>query len=294
MSMLSRRGLLIGVIGAAAVAAVGGTGYELVQHGTLPGKYQLDNLLGACGSDPGVPAIMAGPVSTTRFYSRHRKRTVRMIVMRPPREHGTLPVAIALHGTGGDAQSSVSMGYPQYLAAGAAPFAVVAVDGGAATYWHRRANGDDPLGMITSEVLPRLRALGYRVGKIGVIGWSMGGYGALLLASQLGTAKVAAVAAASPALFASYAAAIGANSASFDSQEDFAANDVRSPARLAVLRRLPVRIDCGTDDPFAPQDTMLRRDLGNPSGAIASGCHDRAFWRRSLPAELRFLAEHLT
>lgn len=297
MGPISRRGLLTGAVGAAVVTVAGGTGYELVQHGTLPGKYQLDKILGACGSDPGVPAITAGPVGTTRFYSQRRKRTVQVIVMRPPGEHGALPAAIALHGAGGDAQSSVSMGYPQYLAAavaaGAPPFAVVAVDGGASTYWHRHASGDDPPGMITAEVLPRLRALGYRVGTIGIIGWSMGGYGALLLASQLGPARVAAVAAASPAIFASYTAAIAANSASFDSRADFAANDVRSPARLAVLRRLPVRIDCGTDDPFTQQGTLLRRGLTNPPGAVTSGCHDQAFWRRNLPAELGFLAEHL-
>lgn len=220
-----------------------------------------------------------------------------MIVMRPPGKHGPLPVAIALHGAGGDARSAVSIGYPQYLAAamaaGAAPFAVVSVDGGASTYWHRHANGDDPPGMITTEVLPRLRALGYRVGTIGIIGWSMGGYGALLLASRLGPPAVAAVAAASPAVFASYPAAIDANSASFDSEAEFAANDVRSPARLAILRHLPVRIDCGTDDPFAPQATLLRRYLGDPPGAIADGCHDQTFWRRNLPAELGFLADHL-
>ena len=316
MGTISRRGLLIGGAGAAFVAA-GGAGYELVQDGTLPGKYQLDKILGACGGDPGVPAVTAGPVSTTQFYSRYRKRTVRMIVMRPPGEHGPLPAAIALHGAGGDAQSSVSMGYPQYLAvavaAGAPPFAVVAVDGGASTYWHRRADGDDPLGMITGEVLPRLRSQGYRVGAIGVIGWSMGGYGALLLASQLGPAQsktasgmsgsggrysgpvpaIAAVTAASPAIFASYPAAVGANSASFDSTADFAANDLRSPSRLAVLRRLSVRIDCGSDDPLAPQNTLLRHDLGNPPGAIANGCHNPAFWHRNLPAELLFLATHL-
>jgi S-formylglutathione hydrolase FrmB len=309
MGPISRRGLLVGAIGATVVTVAGGTGYELVQHGALPGKYQLDKILGACGGDPGVPAVMAGPVSTTRFYSQHRKRTVQMIVMRPPGVQGPLPVAIVLHGSGGDAQSSVSMGYPQYLAAavaaGAPPFAVVAIDGGASTYWHRRASGDDPPGMITAEVLPRLRALGYLVGTIGIIGWSMGGYGALLLASQLEPARskttrssgeapaVAAVAAASPAIFTSYPAAIGANSASFDSPADFAANDVRSLARLAVLRRLPVRIDCGTDDPFTPQATLLRHDLANPPGAITSGCHDQPFWRRNLPAELSFLGQHL-
>jgi enterochelin esterase-like enzyme len=297
---VSRRWLLAGGIGVVALAAAGGTGYGLVQEGALPGKFRLDSLLGACGSDPGVPDVTPGPVSSQRFFSRYRNRTVQMIVMRPPRVAGPLPVVLALHGAGGDAESAVTLGYPRYLAAavaaGVRPFALVAADGGASTYWHRRADGDDPQGMLINEVLPRLERQGYPAGKVGVTGQSMGGYGALLLAVRLGPARVAAVAAASPAVFGSYADAIAANPGSFDSPADFAANDVRSPAAAGVLRRVTVRIDCGGDDPFTAQDTALRAELGaelgDPAGGISSGCHDQAFWRRQLPAELGFLGQH--
>jgi enterochelin esterase-like enzyme len=298
LTAVSRRWMLAGGIGVAALAAVGGAGYGLVQAGVLPGRYQLDSVLGACGDDPGVPDVASGPVTTERFYSRYRKRTVRMIVMRPPRITGPVPVVLALHGTGGDAASAVSLGYPAYLAAavaaGVPPFCVVAADGGASTYWHPRADGDNPQGMLINEVLPRLERQGYPVGRIGVTGQSMGGYGALLLAVRLGAARVTAVAVASPAVFGSYPDAIAANPGSFDSPADFAANDIQSPAALAVLRRLPVRIDCGDDDPFAAQDAALRRELGDPAGGISSGCHDQAFWRRQLPAELGYLGQHVT
>ena len=298
MSGLSRRRLLIGGGGAALVAAAAaGGGYELIQNGTLPGKYQLDRLLGACGSDPGEPTGPAGVIVPGSFWSRYRRRDVEMIVMRPPGPVGALPVALVLHGAGGDAASATSLGYPRYLNAaahaGVPPFAAVAVDGGAATYWHRRADGDDAAGMLIYEVLPRLERQGYHVDRIGVAGWSMGGYGALLLASRLGPGRVAAVAASSPAVFASYSDAIAADPASFDSPADFTANDVRSPARLATIRRVPCRIDCGSTDPFNAMVTALRKDLGNPPGAISAGCHDQAFWRRSLPAQLAFIGRHL-
>jgi len=293
MRVLTRRGVLLGGVGVVAAAAA--AGYEMVQHGTLPGRYQLDRILGACGDDPGVPDAVTGPVVATSFASRYRKRTVRMIVMRPPGPAGPLPVVIMLHGAGGDAQSAVSLGYPQYLAAavkgGMAPFAAVSVDGGSSSYWHRRADGDDPPGMIVHEVLPRLSRQRYEIRKIGLTGWSMGGYGALLLASTLGPSRVAAVCSSSPAVFGAYPAAVPG---AFDGPADFAANDVSSPGRLAALRRLPVRIDCGRDDPFAAQDTLLRHDLGNPPGSISDGCHDQAFWRRTLPAELAFLGRHLS
>jgi S-formylglutathione hydrolase FrmB len=290
---LSRRALLAWG-GGAAVLAAGGT-YELIQHGVLPGKYRLARISGACGDDPGVPAVATGPVLSERFYSRYRHTVVEMITMRPPSAPGPLPVALVLHGAGSSAAGAVSLGYPAYLAAavraGARPFAAVAVDGGS-LFWHRRSSGDDPQRMLLAEVLPRLAGRGYHTGTFGLAGWSMGGYGALLLAARLGTG-VAAVAVSSPAIFGSYPDAIAANPGSFDNAADFAANDVRSSADLAALRRLPVRIDCGADDPFAPRDTALRTDLGGPAGAISAGCHDQAFWRRTLPAQLGFVAAHL-
>ncbi|HXL89050.1 MAG TPA: alpha/beta hydrolase-fold protein [Streptosporangiaceae bacterium] len=292
---LSRRGLLIGG-GCTALGAVsGGAAYGLVEHGVLPGKYRLDAFLGACGGDPGVPRVATGPVVRQQFYSRYRKRVVNMITMLPPGHARGLPVVLALHGAGGDAAGEVGLGYSQYLAAGAEAFAVVAVDGGGATYWHPRADGDDPQGMLIYEVLPRLQQQGYRVGRVGLSGQSMGGYGALLLAARLGPAGVAAVAVSSAAIFGSYADAITANPGSFDSPADFAAHNVRSADEVAVLRRIPVRIDCGSDDPFAPQDTLLRASLRGPNlaGAISGGCHDARFFQRYLPAQLSYLGQHL-
>src|ERR1700678_4295344 len=98
---LSRRGLLIGG-GCTALGAVsGGAAYGMVEHGVLPGKYRLDAFLGACGSDPGVPRVTAGTVTTRQFYSRYRKRVVNMTTVLPPGFTGRLPVVLALHGAGG-------------------------------------------------------------------------------------------------------------------------------------------------------------------------------------------------
>jgi hypothetical protein len=334
---LSRRAVLLGSLGV-VVAGGGVTGYELVQDGTLPGKYALARLTGACGSPPPRPRGNPPIRATTSFYSAFRHRQVTMVTLMPPRMPAPpgFGVVIALHGAGGDAESMADQVGPAMTAAGITHFGAVTVDGGD-TYWHNRADGDDPIGMILREVLPRLAADGIRTSSIGLLGESMGGYGALLLAEQLsrpsllpepvavGTVttagpvipgpvisdpliastghatgislpRPAAVAALSPAIFASYGDARAANRAAFDDQADFDRNDVF--ASLSSLRAVPTLVSCGADDPFEPEAALLRARLAGltghlPAGGILSGCHDYAFWERNLPGSLRFIGKHL-
>jgi hypothetical protein len=60
---LSRRAILAGGAGLAAVACVAG-GYELVRDGTLPGQYTLARMTGACG--PGL-APPDGPLPSSAW-----------------------------------------------------------------------------------------------------------------------------------------------------------------------------------------------------------------------------------
>ena len=65
------------------------------------------------------------------------------------------------------------------------------------------ADGTDGGAMILDEFLPMLAndpRLNLSTDRIGLFGWSMGGYGALRLASMLGAPRVAAVAVSSPAM----------------------------------------------------------------------------------------------
>jgi S-formylglutathione hydrolase FrmB len=138
----------------------------------------------------------------------------------------------------------------------------------------------------------------------------MGGYGALLLAERIsgGAASrrttpaagavpaVAAVAAMSPAIFATYADARSADVRAFDSQADFTRNDVF--AGISALRHVPTWVTCGVDDPFQPEAARFRAELAaltrhRVPGGIMGGCHDDAFWLRNLPAALSFIERHL-
>jgi acetyl esterase/lipase len=302
----SRRALLAGGLGVALLAAAGG-GYELIQDGTLPGKYTLARLDGACGSPPPAPR---GPRPVRRldsFYSAYRRRQVTMVTLSPagaPAAAG-LGVVVVLHGFGGDATGMANTVSAAMTAARIRTAAAITVDGGN-TYWHDRADGDDPVGMILHEVLPRAAAAGLATARIAVAGESMGGYGALLLAEQLapgagkstaaGPVRIAAVAAVSPAIFATYPDAIAANRGSFDSAADFARNDVQ--ARIAALRLVPAWVSAGDEDPFRPQTELFRDKLATltrkqPAGAILPGCHDGIFFDRNMPAALNFAVTNL-
>jgi S-formylglutathione hydrolase FrmB len=295
--MMSRRAFVAAGTSIGAVAVAGGAGAILVEERVLPGKVAFDRAIGRCRSLPEVPSA-PGVVRARTFRSRRRGTGVTAVVVLPagvtsPRG---LPVAVALHGNGGTGWSAArGLRLDRYLTdavrtRGTPPFALVAVDGGASTYWHRRANGDDPIAMIIDELLPLLARQGARTDRFGVIGWSMGGYGALVLAETAGAPRVAAAVASSPALFPSYENARRTNHGAFDGPADFARNDV-----FAGLRRMagvPAWVDCGTSDPFAPMAERLRARL-RPAGAMGRGCHDGAFWLRRLPPQLDFLGAHL-
>lgn len=176
----------------------------------------------------------------------------------------------------------------QAVRGGATPFALASVDGGAASYWHRRADGTDAGAMVRREFVPLLRRRGLDTGRLGLYGWSMGGYGALLLAGQ-DHMPVRAVAVASPALFTS---AGTTPAGAFDDAADFARHDVW--AHPSSLRGVPLRIDCGRDDPFyGPVRDFVGRLDPRPVGTFGPGGHVPSYWRRVAPAEFRFLAGHL-
>ena len=156
-----------------------------------------------------------------------------------------LPVCLVLHGYSDDHRAATKLVHLDRALAtmkrqGVPPIALVAMDGGFDTYWHRRVYGDDPQRMLLDELLPRLNAAGMQTSRIGLFGWSMGVHAVLLLGEKLGPSRVAFIAADSPALWLDPGlSAPGA----FDDREDFIRNDVF--AGRPKLAGIPVRVMCG-------------------------------------------------
>ncbi len=289
MRQVSRRA----VLGGAGLVALGAAGAAAVEQGALPGRSWTYRHLGLDGPDGTVPDVAPGPTLSGRFASRARQgRECGWTIAWPPGARRALPVAVFLHGQGDDHASAFDrtyLGLDRFLAqavqAGAAPFALAGVDGGD-TYWHARADGEDSGTMVVEEFLPLLTEHGLDVRRVGFLGLSMGGYGALRLAGVLGAGRVAAVTAVSPALWHDFAqTAPGA----FDDRADFARSTVLG--RQAQLDGIPVRIDCGEGDPFyAATKDYVGGFSSAPSGGFERGDHDIGYWRRIMPFELRFLA----
>ncbi|HJQ03641.1 MAG TPA: alpha/beta hydrolase-fold protein [Jatrophihabitans sp.] len=290
--IVSRRTLL----GAGALAAVGvAAGAAGVEQGILPGRSWLYAHLGLDGRDGQLPDVRPGQVISGSFVSR-RRNGVRCgwSIGYPPGNTTDLPVLVVLHGRGGNHSSAFGndLGLQYYLAqltaTGKRPFAIASVDGGD-TYWHQRRTGENSGAMVTDELLPMLRTRGLRTNRIALLGWSMGGYGALLLAGMLGSARVSTCVAESPAL---WLHAGDTAPGAFDDAADYTAHTVFGHQQ--DLRGIAVRVDCGTGDGFInAAEHYVKGFPRRPAGEFSAGGHTLGYWRRMAPAQLAFVSDNI-
>ncbi len=289
-----RRVLAAGLGGAAAIVA---GGLELVDHGVLPGKHILEAVDGACNvRTPPETFRRPGETISGRFYSRARRRYVGYTIAYPPgHSRGSrLPLGLYLHADGGSHASPLGGLPPASALAGTGlpPIALVAADGGN-LYWHPHP-GDDPMGMMIDEIVPMCQRLGLGAtpDRIGTIGISMGGYGAILFAEKF-VNTIGACAAISPAIWTTYNQAHAANPGAYTNANEFSEYDAAT--HTSSLAQTPVRVVSGSDDPFHPGVvTLIDRLPRHASTEITGGCHDGAFFASQRHASLLFLGEHLT
>lgn len=279
------------------MAAVG-VGVVAVETDVLPGRPQLHSALGLNGPDGVIPTDSPGEVVYGSFDSAARGGIeTGYAVAYPPGGRTDIPLVVCLHMLGGDHSTAfgASMRVDRFLAAavddGVPPFAIATVDGGR-SYWHERPSGEDAGAMVTDEFLPLLADRGFNTDRIGLLGWSMGGYGSLRLGGLLGPERVSAISVAAPAIWVN---SEDASPSGFDSAEEY--DDVTVFGRSPDLRGIPIRIDCGRGDPFRGGTEAYADELA-AAGVDAvvkfqRGGHDRGFWRRVLPDQLAFLGNHL-
>ena len=249
--------------------------------------------LGLNGPGTPIPNVSHGSIQTSSFFSAARGQDVSYSIFWPrgPRPHH---LVLALHGYGNDhsaAENDLGMSefQAEAIANGTPSFAVVSVDGGDGFY--HPFHGDDAGAMIVNELLPRLASAGLDTRRIGLYGWSMGGYGALRLATILGVERVAGVAAVSAALWQSPS---DAPAVSFTGPDDYTRYSVMHAQ--AALSGIPIRLEDGDGDPFLNADREFAATFSADSGvhlSVTSGGHNPGYWRSRLLGDLVFLGRRL-
>jgi S-formylglutathione hydrolase FrmB len=288
---LTRRGLLLGASGALWTAAAAGVA---VGEGWLPGRDRVRRALGMTGPAGHIPDVTPGKVVSGTFVSQSRLgASVGWSIIYPGPDPEPLPVLVALHGLHGSHLSWVDdLGVDRFLAAavdgGVPPFAIATVDGGN-TYWHPRPDGEDAGGMVVDEFLRLLARQGLRTEQLGFHGYSMGGYGALRLASIVGRPRVRVVSVLSAAL---WEPGVGFSTSGFADQAEYDRFTVFG--RQSDLDGIAVRLDCGLEDPFYAADRAYVDGFDRPvTSTFQDGAHEPAYWTRMLPAQLAFVGRGL-
>jgi enterochelin esterase-like enzyme len=254
----------------------------LVEYDVLPGRSRAYTLLGLKSDVAPVPETAGGPRVHGTFASEARGREVGWTVAYPPNTptDAELPVVVALHAGHGTHETVFDGGLAMdrflalAVADGVPPFAIAAVDG--ADGWRAYPDGTGAGAMVVEEFLPLLADRALDVDRLGYLGWSMGGYGALLLGATTGE-QVRVVVATSPALVK------GAQEPAYDVW------------RLRdAYADIPLRIDIGRGDSFYRAVMDYEEGLPEPpAGNVTWGSHTHAYWRSVAPKQLRFLGERL-
>ncbi|MFI5493915.1 alpha/beta hydrolase [Actinoplanes sp. NPDC051859] len=224
-------------------------------------------------AEPVIPDVPVGDERLEQRESRARGRTVDFYTA-VPAGYGDgrgLPVCLVLHGASKTATDFPALGFARFatdsVRRGNPPFVFAGATGGRLAW--RPAGADDPQRMVHEELPAWCAERGFDSSRLAVCGWSMGGYGSLLLA-QTFPGFVRAVAAFSPAVS--------------PGDDTF--------THVAALRDVPVGLWCGTDDGLLADVQALERALPQPkaAGTYAEGRHNFAYWSTCLPAACDLVA----
>jgi dienelactone hydrolase len=225
---------------------------------------------------PVLPDAPAGDERLEQRGSAARGKTVDFYTAVPDGsgDGRGLPVCLVLHGASATAADFAGFGFGRFLSdavrRGAPPFVLAGATGGRLSW--QPSGGDDPQRMVHEEIPAWCRARGFDTSRLAVWGWSMGGYGSLLLTETF-PGFVRGAAAFSPA--------VTPGDAVF--------------RQAAVLRGTPVGLWCGRDDGLYREVRDLEAALSEHpvAGGYASGGHNMGYWSTVIPAAFDFLSRTL-
>ena len=240
-------------------------------------------LVVACGE--GEPEAHGARIERFSLAAPGGKR-LQQIAITPAGAPARPPLLVFLHGRTDDTdgpRSTLSQAMLDGLdRLGARAPAVLLVNGGEASYFHDRASGAWGTYVLDRAIPAGLRRLGADRRRVAIGGISMGGFGALHLATRR---SFCAVGGHSPALWLTGGQT---PAGAFDDGEDLAS---ATPFGRRI-RTKELWLDAGADDPFRAATEALGRRLGRRV-RISPGGHDGAYWDAHMASYLRFYARAL-
>jgi pimeloyl-ACP methyl ester carboxylesterase len=226
---------------------------------------------------PAFPDAPAGDERVEQRESAARAKTVDFYTAVPQGsgDGRGLPVCLVLHGASKTVADFPALGLGRFLTdavrRGAPPFVLAAATGDRLG-WQPRP-GDDPQRMVYEEIPAWCRARGFDTSRPAAWGWSMGGYGCLLLAETF-PGFVRTVAAFSPAV------------------------QPGDPVftQAGRLRGTPVGLWCGRQDGLYDDVRELESSLPEHpvAGGYTRGRHNFGYWSTVIPAAFDFVSRVLT
>lgn len=253
----------------------------VTRRAVLSGLFGSAALVAACGPPPGV-VTREGSLRSSHWPGRE----VRWRLAMPEHTAAPPPTVIVLHGRDGNAAAAFDDKRVQDHVARTG-LAVASIDGGN-HWWHPRRSGIDTQAMVREDLLPLVQGTTGYAGPLALLGWSMGGYGSLLLASELGPGQVGAVVAESAALWRSRPVE---PPDAFDDDADFQRHDVFR--RTRTLADMPVRLDCGDRDYFVEANQAFAHALPSAALTVDAGEHNWDYWRSHAGPQMDWIARRL-
>ena len=249
-----------------------------------------------------APAVAATYPSDAGTFTSTYTRLVHNWTLTYPAGHTAedhLPVALALHSSYGNATEMLGLGMPDRLdaliAAGKTPaFALASID--SMNGFYEKKGGRDYGKVVSDEFLKLLTERGLNTARLGIIGWSMGGWGAFRLAQHELHNKVRVISAISTPCYPNWKTWPSYEREDMTKAQFLANNFYHHPKLLAKPR---ISIFCGTSDGFYKGNKAFAKVLDKAKGVrkprthFSSGGHSRTYWESVLDPALTHIGRYL-
>ena len=248
------------------------------------------------GLDSGSPNRHGGAMQSFTVDSKFVKKKLEQQVAVPDGGAAGRPLLVLLHGRNSKpADMFPSSFWIELAKLGSAAPVVVAVNGGASSYYHDRESGGWGR-YVFREVIPQaIKKYGADGKRIAIGGTSMGGFGALDLA-RLHPKSFCAVGGHSAAIWKT-----GGETpqGAFDDAADFRRHDIYAAAtdKKTPYAGQHMWIDVGREDPFLKADTAfahaVKKGGADTTFHVFPGGHGQAYYAAHVADYLQFYAREL-